>query len=145
MRNLVLVLGDQLDHSSPAFEGFDSQTDALWMAEVEEELVHVWCHKLRIAFFLSAMRHFRDSRTKSGTVVHYHEIGKRQSDDVGSNFCSVLSQDVRRLKPERLIAVEPGDYRVKTALKVIEHRILIQHGPIVVDIHVLDEPAIGKK
>ena len=34
MRNLILVLGDQLDHTSAAFDGFDSQNDVVWMAEV---------------------------------------------------------------------------------------------------------------
>ena len=37
MRNLILVLGDQLDHASAAFDGFDSKNDVVWMAEVEEE------------------------------------------------------------------------------------------------------------
>ena len=46
MRNLILVLGDQLDHTSAAFDGFDSENDVVWMAEVEEEAAHVWCHKL---------------------------------------------------------------------------------------------------
>ena len=49
MRNLILVLGDQLDHASAAFDGFDSENDVVWMAEVEEETTHVWSHKLRIA------------------------------------------------------------------------------------------------
>ena len=64
MRNLILVLGDKLDSASAAFDGYDSETDVVWMAEVEEETTHVWCHKLRIALFLSAMRHFRDELTK---------------------------------------------------------------------------------
>ena len=63
MRNLILVLGDQLDHAPAAFDGFDSGNDVVWMAEVAEETTYVWCHKLRIAMFLSAMRHFRDELT----------------------------------------------------------------------------------
>lgn len=34
--NLVIVLGDQLNHDSTAFDGFDRSRDAVWMAEVEE-------------------------------------------------------------------------------------------------------------
>lgn len=48
MRNLILVLGDQLDSDSAAFRGFDRSVDAVWMAEVEEEATHVWCHKQRL-------------------------------------------------------------------------------------------------
>lgn len=33
MRHLVLVLGDQLNADSAAFDGFDRSCDAVWMAE----------------------------------------------------------------------------------------------------------------
>ncbi|MCB9940682.1 MAG: cryptochrome/photolyase family protein [Planctomycetaceae bacterium] len=56
MRNLILVLGDQLNSDSSAFEGFDQKQDAVWMAEVTGEAKHVWSHKARIALFLSAIR-----------------------------------------------------------------------------------------
>ena len=49
LRNLVLVLGDQLNMDSAAFDGFDPSLDAVWMAEVGDEATHVWSHKARIA------------------------------------------------------------------------------------------------
>jgi len=58
LRNLVIVLGDQLDCQSSALDGFDCAADRIWMAEVEEESKHVWSHKARTVFFLAAMRHF---------------------------------------------------------------------------------------
>lgn len=58
VRNLILVLGDQLDATSAAFDGFDPQRDCVWMAEVDEESRHVPSHKARTVLFLSAMRHF---------------------------------------------------------------------------------------
>ena len=36
-RHLVLVLGDQLDRESAAFDGFDKDADAVLMLEVREE------------------------------------------------------------------------------------------------------------
>jgi deoxyribodipyrimidine photolyase-related protein len=54
VRNLIVVLGDQLDEASSAFDGFDPAQDAVWMAEVAQESTHVWTHKARIAVFLSA-------------------------------------------------------------------------------------------
>ena len=51
-RNLVLVLGDQLDQSSAAFDNFDKDQDVIWMAEVAEESTHVWTHKARIVLSL---------------------------------------------------------------------------------------------
>ena len=55
-RNLILVLGDQLDPDSAAFDGFDPKRDVVWMAEVAEESTHVQSSRPRIALFLSAMR-----------------------------------------------------------------------------------------
>ena len=64
-RHLVLVLGDQLNADSAAFDGFDPAQDAVLMVEAREESTHVWSHKARTALFLSAMRHFADELTAS--------------------------------------------------------------------------------
>ena len=37
LRNLVVVLGDQLDPDAAAFDGFDADRDAVWMAEAADE------------------------------------------------------------------------------------------------------------
>ena len=44
-RHLILVLGDQLDLEAAAFDGFDAEQDAVWMAEAYEESTHVWSSK----------------------------------------------------------------------------------------------------
>lgn len=82
------------------------------MAEVPFETNHVWCHQLRIAFFLSAMRHFREALRERGDRVCYHELSKRESDDRGDTFGAILRRDVGELRPERLVVVQPGDARV---------------------------------
>lgn len=117
MRNLIIVLGDQLDAGSSAFDDFDSQNDVVWMAENAEETTHVWNHKLRIAMFLSAMRHFRDEQRAAGRIVEYHALTECPSADRGSGFGQILSDDIRRLQPKRLIVCEPGDYRVWQCLQ----------------------------
>ncbi|HPD17659.1 MAG TPA: cryptochrome/photolyase family protein [Planctomycetota bacterium] len=113
VRALVLVLGDQLDASSAAFDGFDAAADVVWMAEVGEEAAYVWSHRARIALFLAAMRHFRDALRDRGVAVDYHAL-----DDGAerSGLAAELAEAVRRLKPQRLIVVEPGEWRVKQAL-----------------------------
>ncbi len=59
-RNLILILGDQLNLDNPALEGFDAAQDAILMVEASHETTQVWSHKARIVLFLSAMRHFYD-------------------------------------------------------------------------------------
>jgi len=117
IRHLHLILGDQLDRDSPLFANFDPKRDALWMAEVAHEAEHVWCHQLRIAFFFSAMRHFRDELQSKGYRVFYTELPVRPSDDRGAQFGEILTKDLRRLQPERVQVVKPGDYRVEEELR----------------------------
>lgn len=109
LRHLVVVLGDQLDGSSAAFDGFDPRQDAVWMAEVCSEAEHVWSHKARIALFLSAMRHFRDRLRARGVEVQYREL-------TPSTLGAELALAVDRLRPKRVIVVEPGEWRVRSEL-----------------------------
>jgi deoxyribodipyrimidine photolyase-related protein len=117
MRHLILVLGDQLDHHSQVFQGFDPGQDAVWMAEVQEEAAYVWSHKLRLAYFFATMRHFREELLAQGFPVHYHELMPDPTSERCKTFSQVLQQDIRRLQPQKLILVRPGDYRVLTALQ----------------------------
>jgi len=74
LRNLIVVLGDQLDLDAAAFDGFDPTLDAVWMAEVTEESTHVVSSKQRIVVFLSAMRHFAQALKDMGHPLHYHRL-----------------------------------------------------------------------
>jgi deoxyribodipyrimidine photolyase-related protein len=109
MRNLVLVLGDQLNADAAAFDGFDPARDAVWMADVARESDHVPSSKPRIAIFLSAMRHFRDARRAAGVNVHYAELGDPLNTQ---SLAGELRRAVKTLKPARLIVTEPGEHRV---------------------------------
>jgi deoxyribodipyrimidine photolyase-related protein len=114
MRNLVLVLGDQLDPGSAAFDGFDPKQDAVWMAEVDGECKHVWSHKARIVMFLAAMRHFAEELRARKINVRYTPITDPEN---RHTFAGELKRAVEELKPHKLIVVEPGEYRVKVDLE----------------------------
>ncbi len=117
VRHLILVLGDQLDRQSQALAGFDPVVDAVWMAEVQEEATYVWSHKLRLAYFFSAMRHFREELRAQGKTVHYHALDPDPTRDLGKFFGAILARDLQRLQPQKLILVRPGDYRVLRVLQ----------------------------
>ncbi len=114
LRSLVVVLGDQLDAESAAFDGFDPARDCVWMAEVREEATHVWSHKARIALFLSAMRHFREELTEQGIACVYRET---EGSDERLTLAEALAADLARLRPERVIWMEPGEWRLQEALR----------------------------
>ena len=114
MRRLVLVLGDQLDAQSSAFDGFDPAQDAVWMAEVDEESTHITSGQPRIALFLSAMRHFAGTLRELGRPLHYTRL-----DDPGNpgSLAGQLTLDLARLQPRELVLTAPGDWRVLQALQ----------------------------
>jgi deoxyribodipyrimidine photolyase-related protein len=122
MRNLVIILGDQLNRGGAAFDGFDKTCDRVWMAEVAEESTHVWTHKARIAVFLAAMRHFRDALTADGLAVDYTELTAKPRAGEPASLAAALAASLaaaRKTKraPERLVLVEPGEWRVRQALE----------------------------
>ena len=116
LRDLIVVLGDQLDLDASAFDGFDATVDAVWMAEVAEESTHVWSSKPRTALFLAAMRHFALALQSAGRVLHY----TRLDDPCNAGSLSAqLEADVLRLRPARLVMTAPGDWRVLQAIKAV--------------------------
>ena len=120
--DLILVLGDQLDRASAAFDGFDRTRDRVWMAEVAEESTHVWTHKARIAVFLAAMRHFRDRLQAEGLEVDYTELKPKPTKTEPRDLAAALRASLARLAKggwacARLVVVEPGEWRVQEALK----------------------------
>ena len=57
-KNLILIMGDQLSPGLPALADADRSRDVVLMVEVAEETTYVPHHRKKIAFILSAMRHF---------------------------------------------------------------------------------------
>jgi deoxyribodipyrimidine photolyase-related protein len=112
LRHLVVVLGDQLDPDSLALADLDPALDAVWMCEAAYEARHAWSTKARIAVFLAGMRLFRDALSARGINVHYRALDQHQAPTLEA----ALAEDLRRLKPARVLAVRPGEWRLAEAL-----------------------------
>ena len=116
LRDLIVVLGDQLDLEAAAFDGFDAGLDAVWMAEVADESTHVWSGKPRTVMFLAAMRHFAQALTAAGRPLHYTRL---DASDNAESLHGRLQADIARLRPARLVMTAPGDWRVLQAIKAV--------------------------
>ncbi|WP_045218112.1 cryptochrome/photolyase family protein [Desulfonatronum thioautotrophicum] len=119
MRDMILVLGDQLDANASILNNADPGQDTIWMAEVQEEASHVWSHKTRLVLFFAAMRHFRDLLRSRGLDVRYHALTEQKSQDRGSSLADVLRADIRAHQPQRLVVTRPGDYRVLCSIQQV--------------------------
>jgi deoxyribodipyrimidine photolyase-related protein len=116
VRNLCVILGDQLSRRSPLLEHAGRNEDILWMAEAAEESAHVPSHKARTALFLSAMRHHAAWLRDEGWRLDY-----RRLDDLANSGAlgSELRSAVRRTHPRRVLAVEPGEWRVERLIESV--------------------------
>ncbi|HOF51701.1 MAG TPA: cryptochrome/photolyase family protein, partial [Rhodoferax sp.] len=122
VRNLVIVLGDQLDAESSALQDFDPTQDVVWMAEVAQESTHVWSAKQRIAVFLSAMRHFADDLRRQGLPLVYARLDDA---DTRGTLALELDKAITQLHPATLVITAPGDWRVLHSLRAVaaEHQL----------------------
>ncbi len=106
------MLGDQLWRGNPALADHDPACDRIVMIEAPGEAGVVWNHKARIALFLAAMRHFRDALTSTGLPVHYVELDAPGPPGLPERLSAVIDE----LQPQRVLACEPGEWRLKSAL-----------------------------
>ncbi len=109
-QTLVLVLGDQLSAKLSSLKATDKADTTVLMVEVADEATYVRHHKKKIAFILSAMRHFAAELEKTGWTVDYVKLDDAKN--TGS-FTDEVARAVKRLKAKRVIVTEPGEWRVR--------------------------------
>jgi deoxyribodipyrimidine photolyase-related protein len=115
VRNLILVLGDQLTPTLSSLATCDPQQDRVLMAELHDEASYVRHHKKKIAFIFSAMRHFAEELRSLGWTVDYVTLDNPTNQ---GSFSAQLAHAVIHSKPERVITTHAGEWRVSEMQKV---------------------------
>lgn len=121
-KTLRLILGDQLSHGVSALAGIEAERDVVLMFEVMDECLYVKHHKKKIAFVLSAMRHFAEELRQKNYQVFYSKL------DDGQNSGSIVGEMKRAIalyKPERIIVTEPSEYRLLQELRNLQKEISV--------------------
>ena len=136
---LVIILGDQLDPDHPLVAALHPSRDAVFMAEVREEATHVWSHKARIALFLSAMRHFRDTLKARGIRVRYFALDRHSHETLSA----ALAAELKMHRPQRVAMLQAGDARVQADIEatVLRAKLPLQ---VEADPHFLVKPETFK-
>lgn len=106
---LRFVLGDQLSREISCLRDVDPSADIVLMVEVLAECTYVGHHKKKIAFILSAMRHFAQELRARGMRVDYRTLD--DPENLG-DFRQELMAAVRRHGAGRVVVTEPGEWRV---------------------------------
>ena len=108
-RQLRFIFGDQLTRDLSALRDIDPAQDIVLMVEATAEARNVPHHKQKIAFILSAMRHFAQSLRDEGLQVDYVRM---DDPDNQQDFGRELARAVQRHKPAAIIVTEPSEWRV---------------------------------
>jgi len=106
---LRYLFADHLSRGVSSLEGLDPARDVVLMTEVAAECTYVPHHPKKIAFLLSAMRHFAAELRAEGIRVDYVRL-----DDPGNtqSFAGEIRRAVARHRPARIVLCEPGEWRV---------------------------------
>lgn len=109
VRDIVLILGDQLSRDISSLAEADPAHDLVLMVEVVAEATYVRHHKKKIAFLFSAMRHFAAELRAEGWRVAYRTL-----DETGpaGSFASEIERVVAQHRPRRIVVTSPGEWRV---------------------------------
>jgi len=114
VRNLILVLGDQLTSTLASLVAGDPARDRVLMAELHDEATYVRHHKKKIAFVFSAMRHFAAELRAAGWGVDYVTLDAPEN--TGS-FTGQVAHAVAAHRPERILVTEAGEWRLRQMLQ----------------------------
>ena len=110
MKDLVLVLGDQLSPGLPGLRQLQPGDADILMAEVTAETEYVWHHRKKIAFIFSAMRHFAERLRQDGWRVDYYTLDQDHQDLTDALLASRRDSGARQL-----LVTAPGEWRLLEA------------------------------
>ena len=116
MASLIVILGDQLNKQISSLKLANKGEDIVLMCAVLSEAKYVKHHKKKIAFILSAMRHFSAELEKSGYNVEYISLDDKKNTN---SFESEVQRISKKYKCKQVIITHPGEYRVFHTLRWI--------------------------
>lgn len=103
------ICGDQLSMGISSLKGCDKESDYILMCEVRDECQTPKHHKSKIAFILSAMRHFAIRLEGEGFRVRYVKL-----DDPNNthSFKGEIIRFCQEVGVTEVVITHPGEYRV---------------------------------
>ncbi len=115
-RQLLFILGDQLDREHPGLAMLKPEEDVILMAEARHEAEYVPSHRQRTTLFLAAMRHHAQWLMKQGFRLRYIRLDDRQN---SQTLDGELTRAIETLDPERIICMQPGEHRLRRAFQKV--------------------------
>ena len=112
VRDLIIILGDQLSLEISSLEKIRKNEDKILMMEVSNEIEYANHHKKKLVLIFSAMRHFANELKKNKFDITYVEFDKSKE-----NFTKELEQQCKKFNPKSIKITHPSEYRVLDEVK----------------------------
>ena len=74
MRNLCVILADQLNQEISSLNDFDKNIDEVLICEFEKNFIDINHHKKKIVYQISSMRHFGKELDAQGFKTNYLKL-----------------------------------------------------------------------
>ncbi|GAB4166539.1 MAG: cryptochrome/photolyase family protein [Rickettsiaceae bacterium] len=109
MTNLRLILYDQLTYDISSLSDIDKDNDLVMMVELYSEFTYVKHHKKKIAFLLSAMRHFAAELSDLDINLCYIKLEDRNNKN---SLQDQVAEVIGKYSIKKVIVTRPSEYRI---------------------------------
>jgi deoxyribodipyrimidine photolyase-related protein len=116
-----LVLGDQLFYPVNSYIG----AEPVIMLEHADLCKNFRFHKIKIAFFFSAMRHYRDALTEYGVSVTYIRYSPKEK----RSFFDVLFDAIQGITGMKMIEIADESFRIAMVANARRHGVRLEFEP----------------
>lgn len=114
MKNLRIILHDQLTHDISSLSDINKDTDIVLMVELYSEFTYVKYHKKKIVFLLSAMRHFAAELRDSGINICYIKLNSKNNKN---SLKDHVKEIIEKYSVKQVILTHPSEYRILQEIK----------------------------
>ena len=105
MRNLCVILADQLNQEISSLNDFDKDLDEVLICEFKESFSDINHHKKKIVYQLSTMRHFGGELDAQGFKINYLKL---DNPDNQNSYTSEILKLIQKKDIDRVIVTEPS-------------------------------------
>ena len=127
MRNLCVILADQLNQEISSLNDFDKDLDEVLICEFKESFSDINHHKKKIVYQLSTMRHFGGELDAQGFKINYLKL---DNPDNQNSYTSEILKLIQKKDIDHIIVTEPSTHAemksIKDWQKIIGRRVEIR-------------------
>ena len=114
MRNLCVILADQLNQEITSLNDFDKDIDEVLICELKKNFIDINHHKKKIVYQISSMRHFGKELDAQGFKTNYLKLDDPKNQN---SYSTEISKLVQKKDIDRVIVTESSTH---TEMKSIQ-------------------------